>query len=249
MQTFLRSVQSATLRRTPMHHAACAALATALLAPGPLSAQHTLPPVTVTGVVNNGYGGWTGGNGWIGTWDTDTDTWSWQYWGPNDVPPPRPGQEAICAELTEQWYTAGCQRGSNGLHVGSNGCGPGGILGWALVPESPMPNVSFNSACNQHDLCYGTLHRSRESCDEQFRSGLLQACSLGEWQWRMEARDLGYAPSQIEDYVAGRRRECDGFVNIYHGAVMARGEPAFAAAQRQVGRCHQLDDALQNNDC
>lgn len=72
-----------------------------------------------------------------------------------------------------------------------NGCGVGGyvtqsisyIAGFAFADytgniDSPYPGVSFLSACNEHDRCWGA-GGNRESCDGSFHANMRDSCAAG----------------------------------------------------------------------
>ena len=47
--------------------------------------------------------------------------------------------------------------------------------GCTLVPEAPS-GVSFTTACNHHDGCYGARELSRAACDGIFHREMIAAC-------------------------------------------------------------------------
>ena len=57
-----------------------------------------------------------------------------------------------------------------------NGCGPAGILG-TVVPECPVSPACFIDACDEHDGCYRRCGIDRSTCDTEFHSDMLTACS------------------------------------------------------------------------
>lgn len=63
-----------------------------------------------------------------------------------------------------------------------NGCGTETGLLWGLGSPRVVPQgfggADFRPACNQHDLCYGTLGVSRSFCDDQFSRDLMRSCTL-----------------------------------------------------------------------
>lgn len=93
-----------------------------------------------------------------------------------------------------------------------NGCGTGGLSNLLLDSgmevllsdtysgdfQAPYPGVSFQSACNAHDACWGVAG-SRSACDNAFRSSMEAACGV---------------LSQ-----ASARSTCSGFASAYFSAV------------------------------
>lgn len=106
-------------------------------------------------------------------------------------PPSTPGTDP-------NWQPNGC--GTNewtqiGMDLGINLIVPDEYSG---DHNSPYAGVSFESACNRHDACWGSrFHRG--SCDDQFHTDMRQACSV------------------VSDSAGGVA--CDGLAGFYFGAV------------------------------
>ena len=73
--------------------------------------------------------------------------------------------------------------------------------GCTLVPEAPS-GVSFTTACNHHDGCYGARTESRASCDAAFYREMVAACQA--------QRDTHYYT-------------CRSFATVYYLGVRAFG--------------------------
>ena len=70
----------------------------------------------------------------------------------------------------------------------TNGCGAGslgeailtkvttGVNGFTGDLDQPLPNVSFTSACNSHDICYGSQN-GESNCDDNFFNDLVAICA------------------------------------------------------------------------
>lgn len=184
-------------------------------------------------------------SGWIGAWDSVNVQWNWSPSGPLDLPGPIPSQPEICADLEGQWNEARCNSTSQGVQVRSNGCGPAG-LGW-IAPESPYTGVSFASACDRHDECYGTLGAERASCDGRFRDDMESACIGAATMWRFDAIDQGLIGAAIDGYVQDRQHECFGGASVYFGFVAWHGGGPFQAAQANVAKCEALAPVIAIN--
>jgi hypothetical protein len=256
MKSFIEELRATTGRRNEVAvglRDACAALCVGLAVagwPGPASAQQCTggqcPGTTVTATY---YGGSTGVV-WIGRWDTEARNFDWTGYpgeggGPIGFPPDRAD---ACASLESQWNAVGCSLGSAGVNAGTNGCGPGGIIGWA-VPEAPSPGVSFHGACNGHDRCYGTLGSPRASCDGAFAAEMQASCDGARQRFFFEAMEAGRTVAQANDYADEQVYACHGWSNVYVGAVMARGAPIYAQAQVNAAFCTRLYGVLHEIGC
>ncbi len=56
----------------------------------------------------------------------------------------------------------------------SNGCGSDDIIG-GVIPNSSF-GASFKKDCNNHDICYGTCGKTKDSCDKMFYNDLMKTC-------------------------------------------------------------------------
>lgn len=80
-------------------------------------------------------------------------------------------------------------RKQNSKPISTNGCGPRILifdfdLGQYLVPDSAIGDWDlFNSACNEHDRCYGTCGSDKESCDTKMKEAMLSACDKAFSWW------------------------------------------------------------------
>ena len=57
-----------------------------------------------------------------------------------------------------------------------NGCGAKG--GRRFPQGGPIGLWFFGSACDNHDICYGTCGNTKAACDAQFAKDLLAACDV-----------------------------------------------------------------------
>jgi len=64
-------------------------------------------------------------------------------------------------------------------HVVPNGCGPVGSLPLG-IPGTAVPNrpfgFNFKSACDNHDVCYGSCGRPKGGCDDRFFVEMIAHC-------------------------------------------------------------------------
>jgi len=89
----------------------------------------------------------------------------------------------------------------------SNGCGSAGSE-W--VPDSFPGGVDFSSACNNHDICYGTCGSSKGTCDDSLRQDMRDACDAGLSYWNIPGRAACYATAHTY-YLAVREAGSDPF--------------------------------------
>lgn len=54
-------------------------------------------------------------------------------------------------------------------------CGPFELA--PLIPDCPFDLVCFTSACEAHNLCYGTCGASKTDCDNQFHQDMILICN------------------------------------------------------------------------
>jgi hypothetical protein len=144
----------------------------------------------------------------------------------------------------EQWQQENPRPANCGVKpvVTTNGCGAGGgISSWFI------PNLVFSASCTFHDVCYGQLNSTKESCDAAFIENSNNACdfqyaaqpiiwgSCNAYQYALghcEPIDWGHEASPV--YLA----ICKSAAAGYHSAVQTQGLPAFTAAH-QTASCLQ----------
>ena len=98
-----------------------------------------------------------------------------------------------------------------------NGCG-------TVARQFPkrFGKANILSACNTHDICYGTCNSDRVACDQAFQANLFAAC------------DAGYAGTkQLES--------CKTLAVFYFVAVVSEGIPAYEDAQKLACDCCGAD--------
>lgn len=101
-----------------------------------------------------------------------------------------------------------------------NGCGPEWIsvpnyyymVGWFRIDRFPFVN-----ACNQHDICYGTLGSNRAACDTQFYNNLRAICAANASTWV-------------------NRQTCYGLAWTYYTAVDLFGQSSWEKGQEEARR-------------
>lgn len=98
-----------------------------------------------------------------------------------------------------------------------NGCGAeGGIKFPSLFSGGQFllkpVYVSFEDACNQHDICYGTCNSEKQTCDKNFEDNLIEACFTG-------AADIKHI------------NQCTRYATAYAIAVKTMGGNAYNDAQ------------------
>lgn len=130
---------------------------------------------------------------------------------------------AVCVVGTPS--TASAHAAPPAAHVAaytptSNGCGPEGgpavpnyITYWNFFGHTDV--FPFVNACNNHDICYGTLGSNKNTCDANFLNDLTNICN-----------DNGTTSFS--------RTYCKGLAYTYYYAVHWFGQSAFDAAQRKA---------------
>ena len=121
-----------------------------------------------------------------------------------------------------------------------NGCGVGGwrdillarLAGVALPTftgdlDEPFPGVSFESACNDHDLCYG-VQAPQYQCDNLFYAGMQVACETNT--------------------ANATRTLCMSTAAIYFGTVAQHGESSYESAG-QDRACAIWHQEMEANGC
>jgi hypothetical protein len=93
--------------------------------------------------------------------------------------------------------------------------------------DVPFPGVSFQSACNAHDRCYG-VQRPQFECDNLFHVGMQGACE--------------------SNTANATRTLCMSTAAIYFGTVAQHGQSAYESAGRDRA-CAVWHQAMQANDC
>ena len=96
----------------------------------------------------------------------------------------------------------------------------GGIDGCSFpVGRSYIWNITFRSACIQHDICYRTIGKTRSKCDKDFRSDMTKICAFR-------------SPSP----------QCFNAVNTYYMGVRAGGHQPYRQAQTHLRRDAKMSD-------
>ena len=127
---------------------------------------------------------------------------------------PRPARAAVCPERIPDYdYT-----------LTTNGCGPEGGVN---VPGR-IWGADFASACNGHDVCYGTCNRKKKYCDDEFHLDLRAACAAQGWATYLLTN-------------------CTEIAGVYYSAVALGGGDAYAKAQNDACECCTEGDACGPN--
>ena len=80
--------------------------------------------------------------------------------------------------------------------------------------------ANFTSACNKHDVCYGTCNKDKDACDSTFCKNLLKACAE-TWP------DPGHP----------KRRGCNTEANLYCAGVALAADSDYWNAQSEGCHC------------
>lgn len=110
-----------------------------------------------------------------------------------------------------------------------NGCGPAGFLNVVatLIPDGWL-HVSFKSACDRHDACYGTCSASptkKDDCDRQMYDSAVLACNT--------AFTVPFGPGRIAfDFGV-----CQVVAQTYYDAVSSGGAGPYDRAQKEACEC------------
>jgi hypothetical protein len=102
-----------------------------------------------------------------------------------------------------------------------NGCGPENgpsVPNYFYFLNIWPPHLDvfpFVNACNNHDICYGTLGSNKATCDSHFLSDMQRICADN-------------ASSSASYYY------CDGLAYTYYEAVHLFGQSAFDNAQAEA---------------
>lgn len=79
--------------------------------------------------------------------------------------------------------------------------------------------ADFTDACRNHDKCYDTCGKSKEHCDDVFKSKMHDVCNS----------------TYASIWHTVQRRLCKETANTYHSAVNRMGGDAYREAQRTNG--------------
>ena len=124
---------------------------------------------------------------------------------PENIPQPPPGERC----------PAGQTAVSNGLTPTANGCG--------AKDGIKVPDFTFGTCCDGHDICYGTCSEDFTTCNNDFYGCMLQEC-------------LPFIISPLL-YLG-----CNGVATTYYLAVRFFGDDAYAEATKELCDC-KCDDA------
>jgi RHS repeat-associated protein len=148
------------------------------------------------------------------------------------------------AHLASPPAQTGCKTGQKQCpnnKPSSNGCGTDGWKG-KLVPERPFWMIDFASACNKHDICYGTCGNDKGTCDREFLGDMQLACELEYGVNEIVFPGYGAADQLLEnmrklDPRVIRHKTCMKLAQAYYTAVSAAGAGPYKDAQTQACKC------------
>src|SRR5690606_33804701 len=192
---------------------------------------------TQGGWMINGWGGGGGGG----------------YWGGTSTSQPTAEEECMLfgfgcesflptCESVLASAPSGCDL-RNPPPVTTNGCGAGPAAG--IVPDllivNGVPAIQFGNvfttACDDHDVCYGTFKVSKHTCDQNLESDMIQA-----------ARDR-IPPLQWPIYEIHVRFQAALYrVALENMPIRLVSQQAYSAAQQQ-GKCRNVADAANHYGC
>lgn len=122
-----------------------------------------------------------------------------------------------------------------------NGCGSGWNEKFIpdAYPPSPIPSFgigfSFLSACNTHDVCYGTCNVGQETCDNQFLTNMRSECD--SWINRLKSKAIfSWLPGPV---FAVPRLGCKATAKAYYKVVDTVGYNPYKDAQDEfcIDKC------------
>ncbi len=183
-----------------------------------------------------------------GRWRWDTTSYDWD-WVPDDysqaaIIPDVPSTREACAAAEEVWSANNCD--ANYAPQSVNGCGTSGVAGM-VIPDS-FEHISFSSACNNHDACYGTIGADRSTCDGRISADITAACLDGRVHWSGFCQDTPIAGLTFSECRQEMHYQCTGRASIYQGAVANYGLEPFQAAQRSAV-CRAPRGVIEMYDC
>lgn len=100
----------------------------------------------------------------------------------------------------------------------SNGCGPEG--GSIKIPQG-YGKADYTGSCNGHDVCYEECATTKDTCDEDFRDDMYEACAAAY-------------PGALNGLL---RFGCYERAYAYYQAVSQFGDDAWLAAQKKACEC------------
>jgi hypothetical protein len=140
------------------------------------------------------------------------------------------GQPCTVQYPAENLNDCPCRREHPGYMPTSNGCGPSGVLNlpvWALIPNG-IAGINWKSACDHHDICYGTCNKSKAACDKALGDEVYIAC----------VSTYPVSGGAFDPFVELEQAMCNALGNTYvEGVSGAPGDAAFAAAQKEACEC------------
>jgi hypothetical protein len=110
------------------------------------------------------------------------------------------------------------------------------------IPTKNFNSVSFTSACNNHDHCYGTIGTSKSQCDSQLGSDIVAACNA-----RLKSKPMivcAPIPGRFLKGDSGSLARCAGLAATYQAAVSAVGGRYYDNGQAQARNYKALVDAF-----
>ena len=120
----------------------------------------------------------------------------------------------------------------------TNGCGPAPKDAWNkfknwAIPDSAL-GPDFTSACDRHDICYGTCGSDKAQCDLNFLSDMRDQCE----EYVDSLYSSGFRSWFQGSYIERTDRNiCDKIARLYYKAVKDKGQGPFDDAQDEACIC------------
>lgn len=121
------------------------------------------------------------------------------------------------------WQPNGCGDGSSNSALMSDLIASAGNYTGGTGLDHPAAGVTFTSACNSHDRCYGSV-KGKAKCDQNFRFAMLDICS------------------------ASTNSICNVIAYGYYEAVKNKGKNAYDSSVVQLS-CAAWSSDMQSNGC
>ena len=119
----------------------------------------------------------------------------------------------------------------------SNGCGtkddkfPDKFeLSATVGNKTRKGTVSFEKACNKHDICYGTCNKDKQECDKAFCDRLKSACESTFPISKKSSKRANEVNREL-------RKECAAKANLYCVGPQLAGDSAYWNAQSEACLC------------
>jgi len=157
----------------------------------------------------------------------------------------------MCMSVQGGMAGIGCNLQQRPPALAGNGCGSGVTAG--LVPDiyigAHQLGSMFLLACNNHDICWGTLGNIKEVCDNQIGNDMREACS-GYFN-PASVIGLGLGPGAVSA-IAQHRTLCNIQAQAYEaglsGNALSLPRAIFDDSQNEAS-CRRLHDEKETLNC